>query len=140
MKVMTFSLFFIALAMFTAMSVFPMFPASSKSQSLNFPDVCKTPTAGGPVPLPYPNLSKSSDFNEGTKKVKGGGNIKITKVGVPNSKGKQSAYELGVFDQAGKRVQFQKSTLIQLEDGTYCAVCMKNGLITGILKLQGRKR
>jgi len=22
-----------------------------------FPDVCKTPTAGGPVPIPYPNVA-----------------------------------------------------------------------------------
>jgi len=29
--------------------------------SLVFPDVCKTPTPGGPVPIPYPNLGKSSD-------------------------------------------------------------------------------
>lgn len=24
------------------------------------PDVCKTPTPGGPVPIPYPNLSMSN--------------------------------------------------------------------------------
>jgi hypothetical protein len=26
-----------------------------------FPDVCKTPSPGGPVPIPYPNIARSSD-------------------------------------------------------------------------------
>ena len=39
-----------------------------------FPDVCKTPTPGGPVPIPYPNIAMSSDTDKGTKKVKCDGN------------------------------------------------------------------
>jgi len=39
-----------------------------------FPDVCKTPTPGGPVPIPYPNVARSSDTAKGTKKVKCDGN------------------------------------------------------------------
>ncbi len=40
------------------------------------PDVCKTPSPGGPVPVPYPIIiSKSSDLKKGSKKVKfDGGN------------------------------------------------------------------
>ncbi len=35
------------------------------------PDVCKTPTPGGPVPIPYPVIvSMSSDLKKGTKKIK----------------------------------------------------------------------
>lgn len=34
------------------------------------PDVCKTPSPGGPIPIPYPNMAMSSDLAEGTKKVK----------------------------------------------------------------------
>jgi len=35
------------------------------------PDVCKTPTPGGPVPIPYPIIvSMSSDLKKGTKTVK----------------------------------------------------------------------
>jgi hypothetical protein len=34
-----------------------------------FPDVCKTPTPGGPVPIPYPNISQSSDTSKGSQKV-----------------------------------------------------------------------
>lgn len=33
------------------------------------PDVCKTPSPAGPVPVPYPNVAKSSDLARGTKSV-----------------------------------------------------------------------
>ncbi|QSQ11044.1 DUF4150 domain-containing protein [Myxococcus landrumensis] len=33
------------------------------------PDVCKTPSPGGPVPIPYPNLALSSDLAKGAKSV-----------------------------------------------------------------------
>lgn len=41
------------------------------------PDVCKTPSPGGPVPVPYPVIiSRSSDLKNGTKTVKAdGGNM-----------------------------------------------------------------
>ncbi len=35
-----------------------------------FPDACKTPTPGGPVPIPYPNVSQSSDTSKGSQKVR----------------------------------------------------------------------
>ncbi len=39
------------------------------------PDVCKTPTPGGPVPVPYPNIAFSKHLRKGTKTVKvDGGN------------------------------------------------------------------
>ena len=34
------------------------------------PDVCKTPSPGGPVPVPYVNVAASSNLAKGTKKVK----------------------------------------------------------------------
>jgi uncharacterized Zn-binding protein involved in type VI secretion len=34
------------------------------------PDVCKTPSPGGPIPIPYPNIAMSSDLATGSKKVK----------------------------------------------------------------------
>jgi len=33
------------------------------------PDVCKTPSAGGPIPVPYPNVAMSSDLMGGTSTV-----------------------------------------------------------------------
>ena len=48
--------------------------ASSNGVSPSFPDVCKTPSPGGPIPIPYPNIAQSSDTGKGTKKVKCDGN------------------------------------------------------------------
>jgi hypothetical protein len=42
--------------------------------TIAFPDVCKTPTPGGPVPIPYPNVAKSSDTAQGSKTVTMDGN------------------------------------------------------------------
>jgi len=40
------------------------------------PDVCKTPSPGGPVPIPYPNIAMASDLMKGTTTVKAdGGNM-----------------------------------------------------------------
>ena len=40
------------------------------------PDVCKTPSPGGPVPIPYPNIAKSSDLAKGTTTISAdGGNM-----------------------------------------------------------------
>jgi uncharacterized Zn-binding protein involved in type VI secretion len=33
------------------------------------PDVCKTPTPGGPVPIPYINTAQSADLADGSKTV-----------------------------------------------------------------------
>jgi len=44
------------------------------------PDVCKTPTPGGPVPMPYPNISMASSLSGGTTSVKvDGGNMAAIK-------------------------------------------------------------
>ena len=37
-------------------------------------DVCKTPTPGGPVPTPYPNIALSANTTDGSKSVKCDGN------------------------------------------------------------------
>jgi len=40
------------------------------------PDVCKTPSPGGPVPIPYPNIAMSGDLAKGTTTVVAdGGNM-----------------------------------------------------------------
>lgn len=38
------------------------------------PDVCKTPTPGGPVPIPYPNMAMDSNLTDGVETVKIEGN------------------------------------------------------------------
>ncbi len=37
------------------------------------PDVCKTPSPGGPVPIPYPNISQSTMLDKGSTTVKADG-------------------------------------------------------------------
>jgi uncharacterized protein DUF4150 len=60
-----------------------MMPASSNGggSCAAFPDVCKTPTPGGPVPMPYPNLAQLAQANGGTcsSKVKFQNKKAITK-------------------------------------------------------------
>lgn len=46
----------------------------SNGITISFPDVCKTPSPAGPIPIPYPNVAKSSDTAKGTKKVSVEGN------------------------------------------------------------------
>lgn len=66
---------------------------SSNGVSIAFPDVCKTPIPpAGPVPIPYPNIAKSSDTAKGTKKVKCDGNPVCVK---------DSNFSTSVGDEAG---------------------------------------
>ncbi len=57
-----------------------------------FPDVCLTPTPGGPVPIPYPNIGKASDTSKGPKSVK-------TDKKMPMVKG--AVYSKSTGDEAG---------------------------------------
>jgi len=34
-----------------------------------FPEVCRTPSPGGPVPVPYPNVGRSADVCDGSRRV-----------------------------------------------------------------------
>ena len=44
-----------------------------------FPDVCKTPTPGGPVPIPYPNIGRASDTADGPKTITVDGEMPMVK-------------------------------------------------------------
>jgi len=48
---------------------------ASNGVTIAFPDVCKTPAPPAPpIPIPYPNIARSSDTAKGSKKVKCDGN------------------------------------------------------------------
>jgi len=51
----------------------------SGGMSIVFPDVCKTPTPGGPIPIPYPNIGRAADTSKGPKKVKTDGKMPMVK-------------------------------------------------------------
>jgi hypothetical protein len=53
---------------------------STGTAAATLPDMCKTPSPGGPVPLPYPNIAVSADLAKGTKTIKvDGGNMAANK-------------------------------------------------------------
>lgn len=52
---------------------------ASGGMSIVFPDVCKTPTPGGPVPIPYPNTGQANTTSKGTKQVKIDGQMGMVK-------------------------------------------------------------
>lgn len=60
--------------------------------SPSFPDVCKTPSPAGPIPIPYPNIAKSSDTGNGSTKVKCDGNSICLK---------DSNFSMSTGDEAG---------------------------------------
>jgi hypothetical protein len=66
--------------------------ASSSGVAMSFPDVCKTPTPAGPVPIPYPNIAQSSDTADGTTTVKVDGNPIMLK---------SSNFRMSTGDEAG---------------------------------------
>lgn len=43
------------------------------------PDVCKTPSPAGPIPIPYPNIAMSSSLADGTTTVKVEGKMAAVK-------------------------------------------------------------
>jgi hypothetical protein len=47
--------------------------------SATIPDVCKTPSPGGPIPIPYPNFASQSSLSNGTKTVKAKGKMVAVK-------------------------------------------------------------
>jgi Domain of unknown function (DUF4150) len=51
----------------------------SGGMSTVFPDVCKTPAAPSPIPIPYPNVGQSSDTSQGPSTVKTDGQMPMVK-------------------------------------------------------------
>ena len=66
------------------------------------PDVCKTPTPGGPVPIPYPNTANQGTLKKGTKTVKAKNNKMIAIKG--------SEYSMSFGDEPGTAGGVKSST------------------------------
>jgi len=62
------------MANFVGVNKLSVVTPDSNGVTVAFPDVCKTPTPAGPVPIPYPNIARSSDLAKGSKKVSVEGN------------------------------------------------------------------
>jgi hypothetical protein len=50
---------------------------SNGISAATIPDVCKTPSPGGPIPVPYPNISQSATLAKGTTTVKADGGMMV---------------------------------------------------------------
>jgi hypothetical protein len=69
------------------------------------PDVCKTPSPGGPVPVPYPNIAQSAMLTKGTKTVKADGGMMIAVKG--------SQFSLSNGDNPGVAGGIKSSTFMK---------------------------
>jgi hypothetical protein len=74
----------------------------SGGQSPIFPDVCKTPTPAGPVPIPYPNIGKASDTSSGPTTVTTDGQMPMTQ---------DAKYMMSAGDEAGSATGVMSSKI-----------------------------
>jgi uncharacterized Zn-binding protein involved in type VI secretion len=77
---------------------------SSHTSVATIPDVCKTPSPGGPVPIPYPNISQSITLAKGTTTVKADGMMIAVK---------GSEFSLSNGDNAGVAGGVKSSTFMK---------------------------
>ena len=78
---------------------------SNHISAATIPDVCKTPSPGGPVPIPYPNISQSTTLDKGTTTVKADGGMMIATKG--------SEFSMSNGDNAGVAGGVKSSTFMK---------------------------
>jgi Domain of unknown function (DUF4150) len=78
---------------------------SNHISAATIPDVCKTPSPGGPIPIPYPNVSQSATLDKGTTTVKADGGMMIATKG--------SEFSLSNGDNAGVAGGVKSSTFMK---------------------------
>jgi hypothetical protein len=77
--------------------------SGSSGMAMSFPDVCKTPTPAGPIPIPYPNIAQSSDTADGSSTVKVDGNpIMLKSSNFSTSSGDEAGSAMGVVSSKNK--------------------------------------
>lgn len=95
-------------------------PVTKKSDGkiVSFPDVCKTPTPTGPVPIPYPNIAQSSDLEKGSKSVKiNGSSVCLSSSNISKSIGDEAGSIGGVVSgkTGGKAFPLNYSFDVKIE-------------------------
>lgn len=80
--------------------------------------------------------TSASDLSDGTTAIKGGGIIHIKGTRIKTARGDEPAYKVTVMDPTGRSITLDWSKLFQLTDGTYCAICVRDRLLTTILRLK----
>ena len=74
-----------------------------KTHASAVPDVCKTPSPGGPVPIPYPNFAMDSNLADGAETVQIEGNpITTVKAKISTSTGDEPGSAGGLMSSVNK--------------------------------------
>lgn len=89
---------------------------SSHFSAATIPDVCKTPSPGGPIPIPYPNMSQSATLAKGTTTVKADGMMAAIK---------GSEFSLSNGDEAGTVGGVKSNTFIKESTWILCSFDVK---------------
>ncbi len=77
--------------------------SSRDGMSMAFPDVCKTPSPAGPIPIPYPNVAMSKDTAKGSRSVKADGNpVMLRDLNFSTSTGDEAGSAGGVASNTTK--------------------------------------
>ncbi len=74
-------------------------PITTKTSGIcfAFPDICLTPTPGGTIPIPYPNIGDLSQATKVSSKVKIGGKpIVLENSEIPSTQGDEAGVSGGV--------------------------------------------
>ncbi|QDG52263.1 DUF4150 domain-containing protein [Persicimonas caeni] len=107
-----------------------MFPITTNRAGficLAFPDVCKTPTPGGEVPIPYPNVGQFSQAEQVSEDVFVGGKAVVTEASyIDPTTGDEPGTGGGVVD-AGKHMDqatFEPPTSREVYVNGQRVVCM----------------
>jgi hypothetical protein len=96
---------------------------TSDGIAMAFPDVCLTPTPAGPIPIPYPNIAKSSDTSQGSQQTTMDGNPIMLKGSVySTSTGDEPGSNGGVMSGVtkGKAEFLSYSFDVQVEGKNVC--------------------
>jgi hypothetical protein len=103
-----------------------MMPASTKGGGqcvCNAPDVCKTPSPGGPVPIPYPNIGQVNQASKTATKTKFVGKPVVLKNSeIPRSSGDEAGTAGGgvVSNVNMDKVTYKKGSSKLKVEGQQC--------------------
>ncbi|HSU55987.1 MAG TPA: DUF4150 domain-containing protein [Candidatus Dormibacteraeota bacterium] len=100
-------------------------PASTNGggQCFAMPDVCKTPTPAGPIPIPYPNIAMVSNaVKTSTKVTFSNKQVVVENSEIPMSQGDEAGTAGGVVSGRNMdKVVFKKGSSKVLIEGKGCA-------------------
>lgn len=83
----------------------PYFPAATKKggMALGLPDVCKTPSPSGTIPVPYPNIAMLADTDGAVDKVLiEKKEVVVESSKIPSSKGDEAGSAGGVVSSVNR--------------------------------------